>query len=183
VANAKHADRAQRLGNLLSSLVSIATILGIPVALYGYYASQQAARVDRTFDFYKEFRTGEMQQDLNLLVDKFNARADEIRKLIDNGGDLGPLEDKLLQDANTKAALSKVVVFYDGMGSCVDHAVCDGNAAIALFQYQASQVLSMFGPHIQSQQKLIPTYGRGVYTVNGLTQQKWWWPWPTHSSN
>jgi len=52
-----------------------------------------------------------------------------------------------------------------------------------LFQYQAGEVLSMFGLHIQGQQKLIPTYGRGVYTVNGLTTQKWWWPWSTHSSN
>jgi hypothetical protein len=170
-------------GNVLSYLVSIATILGIPMALYGYYSSQQAARVDRTFDFYKEFRTGEMQADLNLLVDKFNERADEIQKLVEKGGNPGPVEDSLLQDVKAKAALSTVVVFYDAMGSCVDHGVCDGNAAIALFQYQAGQVLSMFGLHIQGQQKLIPTYGRGVYTVNGLTTQKWWWPWSTHSSN
>src|SRR5580704_5738697 len=127
VANAERTDSIKMFGNVLSYLVSIATILGIPMALYGYYSSQQAARVDRTFDFYKEFRTGEMQADLNLLVDKFNERAEEIQKLVEKGGNPGPVEDSLLQDASAKAALSTVVVFYDAMGSCVDHGVCDGN--------------------------------------------------------
>ena len=38
--------RGDAFSRILSALVAITTILGIPVGLYGYYASQQASRVE-----------------------------------------------------------------------------------------------------------------------------------------
>jgi len=49
-------SRGDVLARVLSYLVAVTMILGIPIGLYGYYASQQANRVNRTFDFYRDFR-------------------------------------------------------------------------------------------------------------------------------
>jgi hypothetical protein len=63
------------LARVLSYLVAITTILGIPIGLYGYYASQQANRVNRTFDFYKDFRGDGLQKDFSLLVTRWNEKS------------------------------------------------------------------------------------------------------------
>ena len=55
------------MARVLSYLVAITTILGIPIGLYGYYASQQANRVNRTFDFYKDFRGDGLQKDFSFV--------------------------------------------------------------------------------------------------------------------
>ena len=55
------------LARVLSYLVAITTILGIPIGLYGYYAPQQANRVNRTFDFYKDFRGDGLQKGFQLV--------------------------------------------------------------------------------------------------------------------
>ena len=63
-------SRGDVLARVLSYLVAITTILGIPIGLYGYYASQQANRVNRTFDFYRDFR-GDGLQNPNMLTTEF----------------------------------------------------------------------------------------------------------------
>jgi hypothetical protein len=63
------------LARVLSYLVAITTILGIPIGLYGYYASQQTNRVNRTFDFYKDFRGDGLQKDFSLLVTRWNEKS------------------------------------------------------------------------------------------------------------
>ena len=88
------------LARVLSYLVAITTILGIPIGLYGYYASQQANRVNRTFDFYKDFRGDGLQKDFSLLVTRWNeksAQADGFLKSDDFTG-LEPIGGLALAD-------------------------------------------------------------------------------------
>ena len=92
MANTDRKRHSERLGTVLSYLVSMTTILGIPVALYGYLSAQQSSRVDRTFEFYKDFRAAELQDDVNLLVEKFNAKADEVSKFLANNDEAGLTE-------------------------------------------------------------------------------------------
>jgi hypothetical protein len=134
----------------LSYLIAITTILGIPIGLYGYYASQQANRVNRTFDFYKDFRGDGLQKDFSLLVTRWNeksAQADGFLKSDDFTG-LSQLAAALLQTDETQTALSRLVLFFDEAYSCVDKSLCDNNAAFALLQNPADQIFSMYGSYL-----------------------------------
>ena len=53
-----------------------------PVGLYGYYASQQANRVNRTFDFYKDFHGDGLQKDFSLLVTRWNEKSPQADRLL-----------------------------------------------------------------------------------------------------
>ena len=77
-------SRGDVLPKVLSYLVAITTILGIPIGLYGYYASQQANRVNRTFDFYKDFRGDGLQKDFSLLVVRWNEKSTQVDGLLKN---------------------------------------------------------------------------------------------------
>ena len=169
----------ESLGTALSYLVSITTILGIPLALYGYLSAQQTSRVDRTFEFYKDFRDTHLQDDVNLLLEKFNAKADEVKKLLANNDDAGltKLQSSLLQDANANAALTRVVVFYDAVGPCVAHTLCDADATVALLQLPAQQLVSGYGAYVASQRQSGSPFGGGIYIVNGLPAKSNSWPW------
>ena len=142
------------LARLLSYLVAVTTILGIPIGLYGYYASQQANRVNRTFDFYKHFRADGLQNDFSLLVTQWNeksAQADGFLKSDDFTG-LSQLAASLLQTDETQTALSRLILFFDEAYSCVDKSLCDNNAAFALLQNPADQIFSMYGSYLETVQ-------------------------------
>jgi hypothetical protein len=187
VANTDRKRHSETLGTILSYLVSMTTILGIPVALYGYLSAQQSSRVDRTFEFYKDFRAADLQDDVNLLVEKFNGKADEVSKFLANNDEAGltELEKTLLQDAKANAALSRVVVFYDAVGPCVAHSLCDADATVALLKFQAQQMVSAYGAYVVSQQQPQSPFGSGIFIVNGLTApaKSWPWPWSARSTN
>jgi hypothetical protein len=107
--------RGDVFSRILSALVAITTILGIPVGLYGYYASQQASRVDRTFEFYKDFRGDTLQRGFSLLVEQWNAKAAEVEALLakDDQAGLGQLVVSLLQSDEAQTALAQLVLFFD----------------------------------------------------------------------
>ena len=89
MANIDRKRLAEITAAILSFLVSLTTILGIPVALYGYLMTQQQTRVDRTFQFYKDFRDGNLDADVKLLVEKANAKAKEMQALVDKDDQAG----------------------------------------------------------------------------------------------
>ena len=164
------------------------TILGIPVALYGYLSAQQSSRVDRVFEFYKNFRDTNQEDDVNLLVGKFNAVSDEVQKLVSNNDQAGllKLEASLLQDAKVDAALSRVVVFFDAVGPCVKHSLCDADAVVALLQYPAQQIVSTYGKYVSSLQQPGSSFGTGIFIVNEIptTPKTWsWYFWPGRSTS
>jgi len=170
-------DRTRRddtLGRILSYLVAITTILGIPVGLYGYFSAHHASRVDRTFEFYNDFRTAALQKDLNLLVGAWNAKADDEKKLLEQKDYDGfnQLVETMLRDGEARTALTEVIPFFDEIYSCVDHSLCDGNATIALLQGPATQIVSMFGSHLLKMQQTNPAYAIGVFKVRALSKTR-----------
>jgi hypothetical protein len=160
------------LARLLSYLVAVTTILGIPIGLYGYYASQQANRVNRTFDFYKDFRGDGLQKDFSLLVTRWNeksAQADGFLKSDDFTG-LSQLAASLLQTDETQTALSRLILFFDEAYSCVDKSLCDNNAAFALLQNPADQIFSMYGSYLETVRQQHPNYADGIVKVRAMTK-------------
>jgi hypothetical protein len=173
---------------VLSFLVSLTTILGIPVALYGYLMTQQQSRVDRTFQFYKDFRDGNLDADVKFLVETANAKAKEMQDLVDKNDQAGilGLQTSLARDPKVDDALAHVIVFFDAVGPCVAHALCDADATIALLQFQAKQLVKGYGAYVYNQRQSGAPFGDGVFTVNGLeTSSRIWslFPWPTHNAN
>jgi hypothetical protein len=160
------------LARLLSYLVAVTTILGIPIGLYGYYASQQANRVNRTFDFYKDFRGDGLQKDFSLLVTRWNeksAQADGFLKS-DDFTRLSQLAASLLQTDETQTALSRLILFFDEAYSCVDKSLCDNNAAFALLQNPADQIFSMYGSYLETVRQQHPNYADGIVKVRAMTK-------------
>jgi len=144
----------------------------IPIGLYGYYASQQANRVNRTFDFYKDFRGDGLQKDFSLLVTRWNeksAQADGFLKSDDFTG-LSQLAASLLQTDETQTALSRLVLFFDEAYSCVDKSLCDNNAAFALLQNPADQIFSMYGSYLATVRQQHPNYADGIVKVRALSK-------------
>jgi len=164
--------RGDAFSRILSALVAITTILGIPVGLYGYYASQQASRVDRTFEFYKDFRGDTLQKGFSLLVEQWNAKAAEVEALLakDDEAGLGQLVTSLLQSDEAQTALAQLVLFFDETYSCVDKALCDNNAAFALLKDPANQIFFMYGSYLTTVRKHNPNYATGILKVRGLSK-------------
>jgi len=154
-SNPRHRD--DPLGRILSYLVAITTIIGIPAGLYGYYAGERTKRVERTVEFYKDFRAEAFQKKWGLLTDRWNKKASEVNKLLDESNyvDLRLLVTSLVEDESGRGALTQVILFFDGLSACVENSLCDGNAAVALFKDPASEFFSIFGSHL--------IYVRGLY--------------------
>jgi hypothetical protein len=165
-------SRSDRLSRVLSYLVAITTILGIPIGLYGYYSSQQANRVNRTFDFYKDFRSDTLQKDFSLLVEQWNAKAADVQALLDKNDEagLGQLVTSLLQSDEAQTALAQLVLFFDETYSCVDKALCDNNAAFALLKNPADQIFYMYGSYLTTVRQHNPNYATGILKVRGLSK-------------
>jgi hypothetical protein len=165
-------SRGDVLARVLSYLVAVTTILGIPVGLYGYYASQQANRVNRTFDFYRDFRGDSLQKDFSLLVTRWNEKSGQVDRLLKNDDftGLSQLAASLLQTDETQTALSRLVLFFDEAYSCVDKSLCDNNAAFALLQNPADQIFSMYGSYLATVRQQRPKYADGIVKVCSLTK-------------
>jgi len=159
-------SRGDVLARVLSYLVAITTILGIPIGLYGYYASQQANRVNRTFDFYRDFRGDGLQKDFGLLVTRWNEKSVQVDRLLKNDdfAGLSRLAASLLQTDETQTALSRLVLFFDEAYSCVD------KAAFALLQNPADQIFSMYGSYLATIRQQHPNYADGIVKVRALTK-------------
>ena len=56
------AESDDPIGRLLSRLVAIAAILGIPAGLYGYFSAEHAKRVEKSFGLYDDFRSESFQK-------------------------------------------------------------------------------------------------------------------------
>ena len=83
------------------------------------------------------------------------------------------------------AALARVVEFFDAVGPCVAHSLCDTDATIALLQFPAQQLVKGYGAYVYNQQQSGAPFGDGIFIVNGLeTSSRIWslFPWP-HSAN
>jgi hypothetical protein len=165
-------SRGDVLPKVLSYLVAITTILGIPIGLYGYYASQQANRVNRTFDFYKDFRGDGLQKDFSLLVVRWNEKSAQVDGFLKNDdyAGLSQLAESLLQGDEAQTALSHLVLFFDEANSCVEKSLCDNDAAFALLQNPADQIFSMYGSYLQTVRQQHPTYADGIVKVRALTK-------------
>jgi hypothetical protein len=96
------------------------------------------------------------------------------------------LQTSLVGDAQVDAALAHVVVFFDAVGPCVAHALCDADATIALPQYQAKQLVKGYGAYVYDQQQSGAPFGNGIFIVNALeTSSRIWslFPWPGRNAN
>jgi hypothetical protein len=171
-ADAPERSRGDILARVLSYMVAITTILGIPIGLYGYYASQQANRVNRTFDFYKDFRGDGLQKDFSLLVVQWNEKSAQVEGFLKNDdyAGLSQLTASLLQNDEAQSALSRIVLFFDEAYSCVDKALCDYDAAYALLQSPADQIFSMYGSYLQTVRQQQSNYADGIVKVRALTR-------------
>lgn len=163
------------LGRILSYLVALATIVGIPAGLYGYFAGQHVKRVEKTFDFYKSFRSDPVQKQFGLLVARWNAASDKLKTLTDQNNDeeIRELATSLVADQEGGTAFEEVLSFFDDLSACVEASLCDRNAAVAVLQKPASQVGSMFGSHILYVRDKYGNeeYGTGVFRIRALKKE------------
>jgi hypothetical protein len=67
-------EPVDKFGKLLSYFVAISTIIGIPTGLYGYLSSIHAKKVERTYEYYRDFRSEAFQKDWILLLNRWNER-------------------------------------------------------------------------------------------------------------
>ena len=128
--------------------------------------------MNRTFDFYRDFRGDGLQKDFGLLVTRWNEKSVQVDRLLKNDdfAGLSRLAASLLQTDETQTALSRLVLFFDEAYSCVDKALCDNNAAFALLQNPADQIFSMYGSYLATIRQQHPNYADGIVKVRALTK-------------
>jgi hypothetical protein len=168
------------VNQILSAFVSLATIIGIGIALVSYKAGQRQSRVDRAFEFYKDFRASALDADVNFLVDKWNEKSEEAAKVLkakdqqslEQG--LERLQTSLAQDAKIKAALLRVVPFFDGLGQCVNTGLCDSDTAYALLQDRAISVANNYGAYVASLQIPDSPFAHGVFIMKSPPAPSRW---------
>lgn len=161
---------------ILGYLVAIAAILGIPGGLYGFFSAEHAKRVEKTFEFYSEFRGEAFQKNWSYLIGKWNAQADEVKKLTDANDQEGirKLASAIAMDEAGRKSFEEVLGFFDGLAACVETSLCDGNSAAALLRLPASDFASAFGPHIIFVRKMFGNteYGTGLFQTRAL-ERRW----------
>lgn len=171
--------RTELLGKVLSCLVSVTTILGVPLALYGFFAAQQQSRVDRTFAFYKDFLGSARQDDVNMLIQIWNDKANEAQQYLTKNDQaaLTKLQTALVQESKASAAMVRVVEFYDGVGTCVANGLCDNATAYALLHDPAYQIVSAYGGYLSTVGRAGTPFASGIFVISSLpaAQASVWW--------
>jgi hypothetical protein len=160
------------LGRILSYLVAISTIIGIPAGLYGYFSSQHDKRVEKTFEFYKTFRSAELEKNWSLLIGRWNNNAKEARALIAQGktAEFDDFVIGLVAEAPGPGAMEHVLSFFDELSACVSNSLCDGNTAYALFKEPAHQFAGAYGPYVLHVRQEFGNqkYGTGLFQTRAL---------------
>lgn len=160
---------------VLSGLVSFFTLFAIIGGLYGYFSTQQDKRVEKSFEFYKTFRT-ELRDDWALLLARWNAVAPTARTLLDQRRDdeLTALSISLIDDERSQNAFNRLLDFFGEFSSCVEHHLCDNNSGVALLQEKASEFVGAYGPYIGVLRKDHGEgVGRGAYKIASMTREYW----------
>jgi hypothetical protein len=163
------------LDRLLTRAVAIAAIIGIPVGLYGYFSSQHDNRVHTAFDFYKSFKSDEMQKNWSLLIERWNAKAAEVDKLLTQNDQEGlrSLTVSLVSDEKGQIAFEQISSFFDDVAKCLDNSLCDNNTTQAMLQSKAYQLASAYGYYIIYFRKTYNNsqYGTGLLSVQSLDRK------------
>jgi hypothetical protein len=174
-ATRHHKDGEDRFGRILSHLVSIGTICAIVGGLYGYFSSRHDVRVEKTFNFYKTFRSEPLRKDWALLISRWNGSADKAKPLLDaqKYDELAALVVTLVNDDSGRQAFGHVVDFFDEFYSCVEHSLCDRNSGVALLKDPADEFVEPYGAYISYLRKKYGnnTIGSGVYNVRSMSME------------
>lgn len=179
------------INRILSFFVSLATIVGIVIALFSYEAGQRQGRIDRAFEFYKDYRASALDADLKILSDKWNEKQEEASKFVPKDG--GPVDEQgllrlqttLAQNANVEPALFRVVTFFDRLAQCIRAGLCDSDTSYALLRDPASLLVSSYGSYLIHIQQANSNTAHGIFIVNDLPAPswssflRWWWQNPT----
>jgi hypothetical protein len=179
------------INRILSFFVSLATIAGIVIGLLSYEAGQRQSRIDRAFEFYKDYRASALDADMTILSDKWNEQQEEASKFVPKDGPVDEqgllrLQTSVAQDAKVGPALFRVVTFFDRLAQCIRAGLCDSDTAYALLRDPASLLVSSYGSYltVHVQQDNSNT-AHGVFIVNDLPTPslgsflRWWWQNPT----
>lgn len=171
-----HGEPVDKLGRVLSYLVAISTIIGIPTGLYGYLSSIHAKKAERTYEYYRDFRSEAFQKDWILLLNRWNEKAGEVQQIIavKDFDRLRRLTTGLVnQDEAGKTAFARAVGFFDEAYACVENSLCDHNVAVLLLKTPASEFVSAFGSHIVfiRDEYKSTKYGSGAFKVRSLERQ------------
>jgi hypothetical protein len=171
-----HPEPVDRFGKVLSYLVAISTIIGIPTGLYGYMSSIHAKKAERTYEYYRDFRSEAFQRDWLLLFNRWNEKASDVQQILatKDFDRLRRLASGLVnQDDQSKTAFARVVGFFDEAYACVDNSLCDQNVAFFLLKTPASEFVSAFGSHIMyiRQEYKSEKYGTGLFKVRSLDKR------------
>jgi len=163
------------VGRILSYFVSILTICAIVGGLYGYFSSQHDKRVEKTFEFYKTFRTDPLRKDWALLISRWNESADKVKPLLDQQeyDELAALVITLVSDNSSRQAFGHIVDFFDEFYSCVENSLCDRNSGVALLKDSAGEFIGPYGAYINFLRNKYgdETIGSSVYKVHSMTKE------------
>jgi len=148
------------------------TIIAIPAGLYGYFLSQHTKRVETAFEFYKSFKADRIQENWSLLMQRWNAKADEFDRLLTENNQDGfrQLALSLVSDNKGAIAVEQIASFFDEVSECVNSGLCDNNTAFAMLKEPASQFWGAYGVyilHIREKYKN-DEYGIGVSRTRSL---------------
>ena len=160
------------LGRILSYLVALCTIVGIPAGLYGYYSNQHDKRVEKTFELYKAFRSTSLDDDWSLLIGRWNQKAAEAKNLLrqNKQEEYKNLVIGLFAESPGPRAMERTLSFFDELSACVNNSLCDRNTAYALFQEPAYQFAGAYGPYVVTvrQEFNNKKYGAGLFQARSL---------------
>jgi hypothetical protein len=163
---------------IMSFLVSVSAIVGIPMALLSYHAAQQQSRIDKTFEFYKDFNASGLDADAVLLISKWNEKFQEgaikLRDPADHKSFEQQLQASLPQDPDIQAALLRVVPFYDRLGQCINAGLCDADTAYEILRERAHNIAGAYKSYLTDFQCYGSPFAKGVFVVDNLPPPTWW---------
>jgi hypothetical protein len=166
------------LGRVLGYFVAVVAILGIPSGLYGYFSGEHTKRVQNTFEFYKDFRSPGIQDKYQTMINRHDEKASTIANLMEQYRGNVPERDRqvlevineFVESGDGLKNMSTVLLFFDGLATCVNSSLCNHNAAVALFNLPAREFASAYGPYIMFIREKYKNekYGTGLFQTRAL---------------
>jgi len=146
---------------------AISFLIAAPYALVQYWQAREAARIEQTLAFYKQYNAKPFTDYREKLTNALVKRKSQLNAVAADPNQLLAAQLDLIKSEDVEMDLLLIFDFFDGVAVCVAGGVCDNDTAVKLFKPRAIDIYINFYQYMKAQRAGQPTsdFGAGLEAI------------------